>query len=101
MPDTIQIQVRIERKTKYGDYHDAIYFTPDEFFDKNGKRKITDEQIESQAQQRVKNHERRIEEVRLLPPAPPATEQELFGWMSNADIAKFEAWKASRLAGGG
>ena len=93
---TIQIQVRIERDTAEGTFCDALYYTPAEFYKLNGTRNVTDLQIESAAAQRVANYVSRIAASRLLPPAPPATSQELFGWMSAAQIAQFEAWKAAR-----
>lgn len=96
MPDVIQVQVRIERKTKYGDYHDALYFPVDDFFDKKGIRKITDQQIETLARQRVSNHEKNIDDAKLRPPQPEPTADEMFGGLPDDYVAKFEQWVAAK-----
>lgn len=97
MADTIQVQVRIERETKFGSYHDALYFTSTDFFNEDGTRKVTDEQIEALAQQRVANHELNIEEARLRPPAPEPTDEELFGNLPLDYIDKFVKWHEKKI----
>lgn len=92
MSNQINIQVRIERQTKYGDYHDALYFSSSEFFNDDGTRKLTDEQIEAHAQQRVANFEKNIEDARLRPPPPEPTDEELFGNLPPDYVDKFVKW---------
>lgn len=90
----ILVQVRIRRDTKYGELNDAFYVEPSEFFDENGKQKLTDDDIDAFAQSRVANYERVIDEANRRVPDPPPTEDEEFGSLPAEYVARLASWVA-------
>lgn len=68
MSQQVFVQVRFQEKTPYGDFHDALYFSPVEYA--AAKQKDIDDQVSA----RVVAH---IDRIQNAPPVQEATKQEL------------------------
>ena len=89
MADTMSIQVRVSftNETPIGDYSDCLVYKLADFFDSNGKRKITNVQLRDaiQAKTQVWREAVRVARERVT---PEPTLEEMFDGYPEADLAK-------------
>ena len=71
------VQVKIKEQTEYGEYSDAIYFTPSEW------EKTTKEDVNTETQRRIDN---RREAILSAPVPQPPTEEELIKLREELDV---------------
>ena len=96
--NTVQVQVRIERDTKYGSIRDALYFDKSDFFNADGSQKVTSAQIDTLAAARVVTYEKAVEDAQLVIPNVP-TVDELFDQFKDK-LRRLKAWIKKKEEGG-
>lgn len=92
----IRVQILIRADTKHGELHDAIYLPVEEFFEKDGTRKLSDKDVDALVSERVEKYEAAVDAAKLVVPDPPPSDEELFAAtvssMSEAEQVKLKEW---------
>jgi hypothetical protein len=81
LPQNAKIQINISQKTEFGEFNDALYYTPDEWAN------LTQDDIDKATQTRVDNW---VNLIKNPPPPPEPTKEEL-----EQRVADLENYKTS------
>lgn len=76
MSITLRMQALIQEETIYGQFNDALYFTQEEAFDKDGRLILDLQDVESKAAERVGNWATDQEAAKNAPPPKESTTDE-------------------------